>query len=181
MLHWLYGGIWQSTTRRDSQTTNTVEDRWKKSISDQKHVLGTDSSNAGWWGNQLNKIIKHGVTQGRVLSPDLFSPCNEIIMQNLEGYPRIKVGGHNIHHLRFPATLLIRHLRIRKQKEKVWNEEQKDRSNGGSPSNECPHINIFNKRNKLKQKNQFQILFTLISSDGCNFHWNCIISTVTSL
>ena len=35
-----------------------------------------------------------------------------------------------------------------------------------SPSNECPHINIFNKRNKLKQRNQFQILFTLISSDG---------------
>ena len=52
-------------------------------------------------------------------------------MQNLEGYPRIKVGGHNVHHLRYAAAVLIRHLGRRKQKEKVWNEEQKDRNNGG--------------------------------------------------
>ena len=66
-----------------------------------------------------------------MLSPDLFSPYNDIIMQSLEGYPRIKVGGHNVHHLRYAAAVLIRHLWRRKQKEKVWNEEQKDRSNGG--------------------------------------------------
>ena len=55
VLDWLYGGIWQSTTWWDNQTTNTVEDRWKRSMIDQKHVLGTDSSNAGWWRNQLIK------------------------------------------------------------------------------------------------------------------------------
>ena len=56
------------------------------------------------------KKIKCGVTQGRVLSPDLLSPYNDIIMQNLEGYPRIKVVGHNVHHLRYTAAVLIRHL-----------------------------------------------------------------------
>ena len=70
-------------------------------------------------GNQLIKKIKCGVTQRRVLSPDLFSPYNDIIMQNLEGYPRIKVGGHNVHRLRYAAAVLIGHLRRRKQKEKV--------------------------------------------------------------
>ena len=69
-------------------------------------------------GNQLIKKIKCGVTQGRVLSPDLFSPYNDIIMQNL-GYPRIKVGGHNVHHLRYAAAVLVRHLRRRKEKEEV--------------------------------------------------------------
>ena len=61
-------------------------------------------------GKSLIKKIKCGATQGRVLSPDLFSPYNDIIMQNLEGYPRIKVGGHNVHHLRYAAAVLIRHL-----------------------------------------------------------------------
>ena len=56
------------------------------------------------------KKIKCGVTQGHVLSPDLFSPYNDIIMQSLEGYPRIKVGGHNVHNLRYAAAVLIRHL-----------------------------------------------------------------------
>ena len=61
----------------------------------------------------------HKKNKGRVLSPDLFSAYDDIIMQNLEGYPRIKVGGHNVHHLRYAAAVLIRHLRRRKQKEKV--------------------------------------------------------------
>ena len=61
-------------------------------------------------GKSAHKKIKCGVTQGRVLSPDLFSPENDITMQNLEGYPRIKVGGHNVHHLGYAAAVLIRHL-----------------------------------------------------------------------
>ena len=82
-------------------------------------------------GKSAHKKIKCGVTQGRLLYPDFFPPYNDIIMQNLEGYSRIKVGGHNIHRLRYTAAVLIRHLWRRKQKEKVWNEEQKDKSNGG--------------------------------------------------
>ena len=65
-----------------------------------------------------------------MLSPDIFSLYSEIIMQNLEGYPGIKVGGLNLNNLRHaddtvllpkkkkPATI-IRHSWIRKQKERV--------------------------------------------------------------
>ena len=35
-----------------------------------------------------------------MLSPDIFSLYSEIIMQNLEGNPGIKVGGHNLNNLR---------------------------------------------------------------------------------
>ena len=38
----------------------------------------------------------------------------------------------------------------------------------GSQNNECPQINIFIIVNKLKQRDQFKYLHTLISSDGCN-------------
>ena len=39
---------------------------------------------------------------------DVCFPYSETIMQNLEGYPRIKVGGHNVHHLRYADdTVLI--------------------------------------------------------------------------
>ena len=39
---------------------------------------------------EISKLKKKkcGVTQGRVLFSDLFSAYSEIIMQNLEGYPR---------------------------------------------------------------------------------------------
>ena len=79
-------------------------------MSDQKHVLGTVSSNASGWGNQLikkNKVWCHTSTHA-FLRP--FSPYNDIITQNLEGYPRIKVEGHNVHHLRYSTAVLIRHL-----------------------------------------------------------------------
>ena len=92
-----------------------------------KTCTGNRQQQCRLMGKSAHKKKKCGVTQGRVLSPGLFSPYNDIIMQSLEGYPR----GHDVHHLRYAAAVLIRHLWRRKQKEKVWNEEQKDRSNGG--------------------------------------------------
>ena len=62
------------------------------------------------------------VTQGCVLSPELLSLYSKIIMQNLEGCPGSKVGKHNVHHLRYTSnSVIIRHLRRRKQKERVSN------------------------------------------------------------
>ena len=52
----------------------TDEEKWTRSTDDQKHVTGTDGSNARRWGNKLIKkkiIIKRGVRLGCVLSPDL--------------------------------------------------------------------------------------------------------------
>ena len=71
------------------------------------------------------------------------SPYSKIIMQNLEGHPRIQVGGHNIHHFRYaddtifipeskedlPQLLDIFKEESRK-KEMEFNVK-KDRSNGG--------------------------------------------------
>ena len=37
-----------NTVDNHNHTTNKFEDRWKRSTGDQKHVLGTDSSNASW-------------------------------------------------------------------------------------------------------------------------------------
>ena len=94
---------------------------------------------AMWDDGEIRSIKKTKlyVTQECMLSSDLFSPYSEIIMQNLEGCPRIKVGGHNLYHMRYAAdTVPIRHLWKRKKKEIVWNEEQKDRSSDGQ-SQQC--------------------------------------------
>ena len=55
------------------------------------------------------KNIKCGVRQKSVLSPDRFSPYSELmIMQNLEGYQGIELGGHNVKNLRYADdTVLI--------------------------------------------------------------------------
>ena len=57
-------------------------------------------------GKSALKKIKPGVRQGRVLSPDLFNVCSEIIIPNLEGYPEIKVGGPKLNYLRYTDGVL---------------------------------------------------------------------------
>ena len=53
--------------------------------------------------------IRHGVRQGCVLSPDLFSLYSESIMRSIENMPGLKIGGHNINNLRYADdTVLIK-------------------------------------------------------------------------
>ena len=111
VLHWLHGGIWESMTRWDNHTTTTVEDRWKRSTRDLKHLQGTGSNNASlikvWEISQFKKKIIV-VSHKDVFSSDPFSPYSEIITQNPQGYQRIKAGGQIIHHLRYADdTVLI--------------------------------------------------------------------------
>ena len=69
---------------------------------DKKHVLRTNSSNVSGWGNQPIKKKKMCGSQA------LFSLYSEMIMWNLERYPGIGVGGHNVNNLRFTdQTVLI--------------------------------------------------------------------------
>ena len=53
------------------------------------------------------KNIKPGVRQRCVLCSNLFSHYSEIIMQNLEGYPGIKVEWHIINNLRYIDIIVL--------------------------------------------------------------------------
>ena len=90
-------------------------------MSDQQHVLGTEK--AMRVDRELCSfkkkimIIKRGVRQGCLLSPDLFSLNSEIILQNLEEYQEMKVGGHNVNNLRYADDTVL----IAKNKKKTCN------------------------------------------------------------
>ena len=49
--------------------------------------------------------IKHGVRQGCVLSPDLFSLYSETIIRSLDDLKGVSIEGHNINNLRYAMIL----------------------------------------------------------------------------
>ena len=58
--------------------------------------------------NSNDCVIRKGVRQGCILSPDLFSLYSETILRELHGVPGISVGGTNINNLRVADdTVLI--------------------------------------------------------------------------
>ena len=54
-----------------------------------------DQSAAVRIGGELSEytLIKRGVRQGCVMSPDLFNIYSEMILRNLENYPGVKING----------------------------------------------------------------------------------------
>ena len=69
-----------------------------------------DQSAAVRIGGELSEytLIKRGVRQGCVMSPDLFNIYSEMIFRNLENYPGVKINGENINNIRYADdTVLI--------------------------------------------------------------------------
>ena len=72
-----------------------------------------DQSAAVRIGGELSEytLIKRGVRQGCVMSPDLFNIYSEMILRNLENYPGVKINGENINNIRYADdTVLIADL-----------------------------------------------------------------------
>ena len=103
-----------------------------------------------------------------MLSPDIFSLYSEIIMQNLEGNQRIKVGGLNLNNLRHAndTVLMPENKEDLQQLLDIVEEESRKKGlelNSKSTevmvvcgSNERPQTNIFINVNKFKQRNKFK-------------------------
>ena len=101
-------------------------------------------------------------------------------MRNLEGHPGIKVGGHNINNLRYADdTILIAENRedlqmlldiVEEESRKKGLELNKKKTEVMVISRRqlSPEGNISIRGTKLKQRDQFKYLGTLISSDGRN-------------
>ena len=69
-----------------------------------------DQSAAVRIGGELSeyKLIKRGVRQGCVMSPDLLNIYSEMILRNLENYPGVKINEENINNIRYADdTVLI--------------------------------------------------------------------------
>ena len=123
--------------------------------------------------------IKRGVRQGCVLSPDLFNLYSELIMRNLEDSPGIKVGGKNVNNLRYADdTVLI--AENEKDLQNLLDIVERESAKKGLELNgkktEVMVVsrksnitcNLYTKGTKLKQRETFKYLGTLITQDGRN-------------
>ena len=93
-----------------------------------------------------------------------------MIMENLERYPEIKTGGHNVNNLGYADnTLFIAENNedlqklldiIEEESREKGIELKSKKAKVVSGNNECSQINVFISRNKLKQRDQFKYFGT---------------------
>lgn len=53
------------------------------------------------------KLIKRGVRQGCVMSPDIFNLYNKTILQNIENIPGVQINGENVNNIRYVADIVL--------------------------------------------------------------------------
>ena len=139
-----------------------------------------DQSAAVRIGGELSEytLIKRGVRQGCVMSPDLFNIYSEMILRNLENYPGVKINGVNINNIRYAVdTVLIADSEENLQKLLDITIEKSEEM--GLTLNvkktECmviskkaivPSCNLQSRGQQIKLVKKFKYLGYMITSDG---------------
>ena len=139
-----------------------------------------DQSAAVRIGGELSEytLIKRGVRQGCVMSPDLFNIYSEMILRNLENYPGVKINGENINNIRYADdTVLIadseenlqRLLNITIEKSEEMGltlNVKKTECMVISKKAIIPSCNLQSRGQQIKLVKKFKYLGYMITSDG---------------
>ena len=124
-------------------------------------------------------LIKKGVRQGCVASPDLFNLYQEVIMRGMQKMEGVKVGGVNMNNIRFAddtALLATSEVKLQSIVDRLVADSEEYGMEVNIKKTECmvvkkesmPHINcrICIKGEELKRVDSFKYLGSIITEDG---------------
>ena len=123
-------------------------------------------------------LIKRGVRQGCVMSPDFFNLYGEMIMREIKHTEGANIGGYNINNIRYADDSVLIADTVEKLQQLVNTVEEASEQNGLkinvkktevlviSKSENVPRIRITSRNNIIKQVDNFKYLGSTITEDG---------------